>query len=158
MTEFDIPDNCGTYALIFRNDATRTVRVGALGRFETRPGFYIYVGSAFGPGGLRARVRRHARRVKKLHWHIDYLRPHAILECAWYGAHTARQEHRWATALHPAFRQKFRYGRFGASDCRCDSHLFFTECRPSLPDFRPAPRFRRSQFDRKRLADTRDDA
>ena len=34
-------------------------------------GFYIYVGSAFGAGGLASRIHRHLRRRKKNHWHID---------------------------------------------------------------------------------------
>ncbi|HYA22015.1 MAG TPA: DUF123 domain-containing protein [Thermoproteota archaeon] len=37
------------------------------------PGLYLYVGSARGPGGLRARVARHLRRDKVRKWHIDYL-------------------------------------------------------------------------------------
>ena len=60
-------------------------------------GQYAYVGSAHGPGGLRARVGRHLRTEKSLQWHIDYLTAalpvmHVItvavtngarLECTW---------------------------------------------------------------------------
>lgn len=38
-----------------------------------RPGPYLYCGSARGPGGLRARLRRHMRRGKAIRWHIDRL-------------------------------------------------------------------------------------
>ncbi|ELK52825.1 hypothetical protein D320_13259, partial [Haloferax sp. BAB-2207] len=49
----------GTYALVF--DAPEaTVEVGALGEHRFPAGAYVYVGSAFGTGGLR-RVRRHRR-------------------------------------------------------------------------------------------------
>lgn len=37
------------------------------------PGRYLYAGSAWGPGGIRARVRRHLRSTKSLHWHVDRL-------------------------------------------------------------------------------------
>ncbi|MBL6935253.1 MAG: GIY-YIG nuclease family protein [Alphaproteobacteria bacterium] len=37
------------------------------------PGRYLYAGSAKGAGGMRARVQRHLRPKKSLHWHVDYL-------------------------------------------------------------------------------------
>ena len=37
------------------------------------PGWYIYAGSARGPGGIRARLARHFREEKRIHWHIDQL-------------------------------------------------------------------------------------
>jgi len=49
------------------------VRVSSLGTLIFDPGLYLYVGSARGPGGLRARVGRHLRRDKSKKWHIDYL-------------------------------------------------------------------------------------
>ena len=36
-------------------------------------GRYIYAGSAYGPGGLKARVSRHMRRAKARRWRIDQL-------------------------------------------------------------------------------------
>ncbi len=36
-------------------------------------GRYLYVGSAHGPGGIRARARRHLRTDKPVHWHVDRL-------------------------------------------------------------------------------------
>ncbi|NIP37734.1 MAG: GIY-YIG nuclease family protein, partial [Candidatus Dadabacteria bacterium] len=64
----------GTYTLIYRNRSKTRVQVGRLGKIYIQPGYYIYVGSAFGPGGVRARVSRHFRKTKRSHWHIDYLR------------------------------------------------------------------------------------
>jgi len=103
-----------------------------------RPGFYIYVGSAQGPGGIDARVTRHRRREKKLHWHIDYLRRHTALIETWTMAGTANREHDWAAAL--ATQYESAYDRFGASDCRCNSHLFYS------PD-KPTPNAVRKQLD-----------
>ena len=40
-------------------------------RFWLERGLYLYVGSARGPGGLRARLGRHAAREKRVWWHID---------------------------------------------------------------------------------------
>ena len=39
-------------------------------------GFYIYVGSAFGAGGLSSRLHRHIRKRKGKHWHIDQITMH----------------------------------------------------------------------------------
>ena len=36
------------------------VPIGKLGVLHMLPGIYVYVGSALGPGGLAARIERHA--------------------------------------------------------------------------------------------------
>lgn len=87
-----------------------------------KPGWYVYSGSANGPGGIRARVGRHMRRAKRQHWHIDGLtgfadkRSALVLpggsECAL--VHAMEATGRFA---HPA-------PGFGSTDCRaCASHL-----------------------------------
>jgi len=122
----------GTYALIMHCRKTGHTTIGKLGRVALHPGFYIYVGSALGPGGIKARVSRHRRRGKKLHWHIDYLRRHTALIETWTKAGAINCEHDWATAL--ATRYEIAHGRFGASDCRCLTHLFYSAVRPSPDD------------------------
>jgi Uri superfamily endonuclease len=67
-------EGAGTYALILRSHSKATTQVGRWGRINLETGYYIYIGSAFGPGGVRARVSRHFRKEKRKHWHIDYLR------------------------------------------------------------------------------------
>jgi len=124
-----LPAEPGSYALVFRNPASRRVRVGALGDVEIRPGFLIYVGSAFGPGGIRARVTRHARKTKKLRWHIDYLRRYLSLEEIWLTTAAQPMEHAWADRL--GTQLEVAHPRFGASDCRCPAHLFFSSERPA---------------------------
>jgi len=126
----DLPSASGSYALVFRSLESRQVSVGALGRVELRPGFLIYVGSAFGPGGIRSRVTRHARKNKKLHWHIDYLRRYLSLEEVWLTTAVERMEHVWADCL--GARLKVAHPRLGASDCRCPGHLFFSAERPGV--------------------------
>ena len=51
----------------------KRIDIGSLGRFDILPGFYAYVGSAFGAGGLRARIGHHLESTAWPHWHIDYL-------------------------------------------------------------------------------------
>ncbi|MCW8951642.1 MAG: DUF123 domain-containing protein [Rhodospirillales bacterium] len=68
-----LPDAGGAYALVI--ELLRPLTLALKGRPETRldPGRYLYGGSARGPGGIRARVRRHARVGKTLRWHVDIL-------------------------------------------------------------------------------------
>lgn len=67
-----LPKKHGTYALFVRVIDPTAVEVAGL-RMLLPPGVYVYVGSAGGPGGLKARVARHYRRYKRIHWHIDRL-------------------------------------------------------------------------------------
>ena len=48
----------GTYALLLYLRHRRAIRVGRLGPIDFDSRWYIYVGSAFEPGGLAARLRR----------------------------------------------------------------------------------------------------
>ena len=126
----------GTYVLILRSTRGSPVVVGQLGVLHLEPGYYAYVGSALGPGGLGARLGRHLQGPGRVHWHIDYLRAQADPVEAWYSFGHLRREHRWSDALQSRSDAAIPLLGFGASDCRCDSHLFFFTRRPSLPDFR----------------------
>ena len=48
----------GTYVLVLRSDKNQTVQVGRWGLLNIHPGYYLYVGSAFGAGGVRAQAMR----------------------------------------------------------------------------------------------------
>ncbi|WP_022834887.1 GIY-YIG nuclease family protein [Salisaeta longa] len=113
----------GTYVLWLHADSVRTVTVGARGPVTLQPGWYAYVGSARGPGGLRARVQRHARRQKNAHWHIDYLREALTLRTVWLAYDASSHECTWAAALrtHPVATSP-RKG-LGSSDCACPTHF-----------------------------------
>lgn len=126
----------GTYALILSAVADELVQIGRLGQLQVRAGFYVYVGSAFGPGGVRARVAHHSRGAARPHWHIDYLRVAAHLTTIWYTYDTRRREHQWAEVLQGTRGASIPLQRFGASDCPCASHLYFLSTRPSWPAFR----------------------
>jgi Uri superfamily endonuclease len=120
----------GTYALVMRAEAQKVVQVGCLGSLEFAPGYYVYVGSAFGPGGVHARVRHHRKIADRPRWHIDYLRLHARVEKVWFSYDSARREHQWAAVMAQAMRGSIPLSGFGASDCGCASHLFYFPSRP----------------------------
>ena len=99
------------------------LQIGRLGGVQLSKGWYIYFGSAFGPGGLAARVERHLRYHKTRHWHIDHLIWATTVREVWYSQRQRDLEHCWAQAAldQPAARNLLR--GFGASDCHCLSHL-----------------------------------
>ena len=129
----------GTYALLLHLDALRVVRVGALGELNFPSGWYLYLGSALGPGGLAARLARHKRHAdKRLHWHIDYVRAVMRLVEVWTEPGETRQECAWAAAAAELPQANIITPRLGASDCRCPSHLYHCARRPQLEEFAAA--------------------
>lgn len=130
-----IPRERGTYLLLLRLDQPAVLRVGRLGRFAFVPGFYVYSGSAFGAGGLRARLQHHLAPVTKPHWHLDYLRQAARIAEIWYRCGPRSAEHTWAALLGDLPGASLPAPRFGASDCRCPAHLFHYPARPDFADF-----------------------
>ena len=126
----------GTYALVLCCWRPGRLGIGRLGVLRVRPGFYVYVGSALGPGGVGARVRHHQRAGGRPHWHIDYLRPRADLVEVWHVHDTRRREHQWASIVSGLDDASVPLQGFGSSDCGCASHLFYFETRPSVRAFR----------------------
>jgi Uri superfamily endonuclease len=118
----DLPHAPGTYVLMVRVDQPLALTAGRLGTFELPGRWAAYVGSAHGAAGLRARISRHLRADKPLHWHIDALTALAPVEAIWLRASPERLECRWALAL--AALGTVPIPRFGSSDCRCPAHLF----------------------------------
>lgn len=112
----------GTYILLIEISRRSQIAIGRNLRPVFEPGLYAYVGSALGPGGLAARLKRHAAGAGRRHWHIDYLMPHGNLLGALVRADGKRRECAWAARLAKA--SQSRVDGFGASDCRCGSHLF----------------------------------
>ncbi len=125
----------GTYALVLRLERSEEITVGKLGTFTFPAGYYLYVGSALGPGGLEARLSRHRRRDKKLRWHIDYLLEHAQLVEVWSAASTDKLECLWAQAARQLPGSETPVPGFGSSDCRCPSHLIRLASTPSYEEF-----------------------
>ena len=128
-----LPADPGVYALWLRIAEPLVLAVGRLGELGLPAGYCVYVGSALGPGGLRARVAHHARLAVRPHWHIDYLRCHAPLTAVWYSPNPVRREHQWA-AIFQELGGWAPLPGFGTSDCHCLAHLLHF---PKLPDWTP---------------------
>ncbi|MFN2167723.1 MAG: GIY-YIG nuclease family protein, partial [Anaerolineae bacterium] len=129
----------GTYVLGLRLVESRDIAIGRLGGFAFPAGWYLYVGSALGSGGLRARLARHLRRLgegKRAHWHIDVLREHATWVGAWACASDQRLECTWTAALRCLPGAEVVAAGFGASDCGCPAHLLWVPLLPSDEWFR----------------------
>lgn len=122
----------GIYLLILRLETElAALPIGRLGSFDFAPGYYLYVGSAFGSGGVEARVGYHARAEKaRPHWHIDYLRARATLIEAWMVGTEVRAEACWARDLAARPEVSVPVPGFGASDSSSASHLLYTAQRP----------------------------
>ena len=130
----ELPEDKGTYILIVSVARMRRLEIGRLGSFGIIPGFYAYVGSARGPGGIRARVGHHLESVAAPHWHIDYLLGIATPAEVWYAVSDRRLEQDWAELLAEAPFFRAPIPRFGSSDYRRSrtSHLFYSKRWPSF--------------------------
>ena len=126
----------GTYAMIFTASREKKLEIGKLGTFELKPGYYVYVGSAFGPGGLKARIARHRQITCRRHWHIDYLKADLRPDQVWYTNDPIRREHQWSRTLARTKCASIPLPGFGSSDCRCESHLYYFPSMPSAAYFR----------------------
>ncbi len=138
-----IPSQTGSYAVEFVLPDPIRLRIGRLGEFPFPAGHYIYLGSAGGPGGLRARLSRHLNLLanRQPHWHIDTLHQyaHPAAVCWWIDSpersNNNRTECLWSLLLSSLPDSQVPVPGFGASDCKsgCPAHLFlFPGCR-SIP-------------------------
>jgi Uri superfamily endonuclease len=127
--------NKGTYAFILRLPVDKEIDIGRLGRFHFHEGFYIYVGSAFGPGGLKGRLGHHLKQARSPRWHIDYLRMESLPEEAWVHAGDMKREHIWASSMGALKGASVPAPGFGSSDCRCRTHLFCFNRKPAIRAF-----------------------
>ncbi len=125
----------GTYILLLKSVVYAGISIGKLGRLQIEPGYYLYAGSAFGPGGLSARLSHHLKRSLHPHWHIDYLRQQGEIQEVWFTYDAFKWEHQWADFLQSLPSVQIPMPGFGSSDCRCISHFFYTTMPPSFEAF-----------------------
>ncbi|MEM0351052.1 MAG: GIY-YIG nuclease family protein, partial [Archaeoglobaceae archaeon] len=103
-----------SYVLILKNEEERELEIGKLGKFLFKPGFYYYVGSA----KKMSRIKRHFQK-KGRKWHIDYI----LDEFEIVGAILFKiPECELASKL-----KLEKIKGFGCSDCKCESHLFYSK-------------------------------
>jgi Uri superfamily endonuclease len=138
-----IPNAPGVYILVLYLSQTTAITFNRKSsRHLFPPGWYVYVGSARGPGGLSRRVARHQRRNadgKRMHWNVDYFREHATLCEVWYcETESSEAEHQWACVVRDLTSATVPVLKFGANDCTagCPSHFFHLADRPSTVEFR----------------------
>lgn len=135
MNSDTVVSKTGTYALIMQSKNRRKVTIGKLGQLQVEKGFYVYIGSAFGPGGLRARIRHHLGMSLSCHWHIDYLKPYIRVLNISLTYDPVRRECSWAELLSQQPESSHPIIGFGASDCTCTSHLFFLQSKRDVNVF-----------------------
>jgi Uri superfamily endonuclease len=90
-------------------------------RCDLPAGDYAYCGSAYGPGGIGARVARHLRTVKPVRWHIDRLTAASRIRAV--GLLPGGGE---CDLVHQLLSRgaEIPLPGFGSSDCRtCPAHL-----------------------------------
>ena len=155
-------DLAGERVVVVEKGSHRGRRTTRRRTFVLAPGHYLYVGSAFGPGGLASRVGRHlSPEPKRWHWDIDFLlsgRPRPAVEAWGLPSASVGDECHWATSLSRRTGVVPLVGRlgpldgpdrgFGASDCRnrCGcrrggpatsrTHLFRLAWQPTLRGMR----------------------
>jgi len=122
MQKYDLPSAPGAYSLVITLSEPLELSIPRLGQPVLSTGLYIYCGSAYGPGGIAARVTRHLRRDKSAHWHIDHLtNTGKIVDVdSWPGgAECDIVDH-----LLKVYHSTTPISGFGSSDCKqCISHL-----------------------------------
>jgi Uri superfamily endonuclease len=117
----------GVYLILVELTEAAEIQVRSGRRFRLETGFYGYVGSAL--SGLEKRIARHLGNRKKLYWHIDYLLHRAVVRMA-ISAETSRKEE--CFIAHALSQRLPVIPGFGSSDCRCPSHLFFSQDLPTI--------------------------
>lgn len=119
LLEQEVQDG-GNYIAVLYVSQDKTVTIGSKGDTFFPQGYYLYVGSA--KHNLTKRLERHSRKRKQVHWHIDYLRAAAEFRAGIPIRSTDLLEHEIAQAV--AGIADWQIDGFGASDCRCTTHLF----------------------------------
>ncbi len=137
-----IPAEPGAYLLAIALGEPIDLCLASLERRAKAPlrlaaGWYVYAGSARGPGGLRARLSRHLQPSAsgRLHWHVDHL-TRAPGSRVWAAAFPESRECALVAALLGGAREAGPHPRklppaftvpipgFGSTDCRaCPAHL-----------------------------------
>ncbi len=130
----DLTPAPGAYLLLLALSRPLALPRPALKSARLGVGHYLYAGSALGPGGIRARVLRHARKGKRRHWHIDHLTEAGTLLAAL--ALPGMGECEVVRSLLALPGVTVPVPGFGSSDCRtCPAHLIAAPGPWNAPEF-----------------------
>ncbi len=117
-----VPPEPGAYVLLIELGAPLALEVASLPRAVLPAGRYAYCGSAYGPGGLKARIGRHLRQDKAQRWHVDHLTGAGRIVA--FRAVPGGRECDLLDRLLKAPGASVPIPRLGSSDCRrCPAHL-----------------------------------
>ncbi len=122
LTKELIKNQKGTYLLVLKLHKNKMISVGKLGKQKFEKGIYFYVGSA--KVGYTKRVLRYFGGIKKKKWHIDYL----IEETEPLGIffmNNYPKEEIFAKEMEKLYEIPVK--KFGSSDTKATSHLFYTK-------------------------------
>jgi Uri superfamily endonuclease len=118
-----LPKVAGAYVLVIELAADLNLQNKRFAGATLAKGTYLYCGSANGPGGIAARVKRHCKADKKPHWHVDELTSNGAGKVVSVLVVPGGDE----CVLRAALQQpnaKVPIAGFGSSDCvSCVSHL-----------------------------------
>ena len=117
-----VPSGPGAYVLLIELGAPLALDIASLPRAVLPAGRYAYCGSAYGPGGLKARIGRHLRAEKAVRWHVDRLTAAGCIVD--FRAVSGGHECDLLARVLKAPGASVPVPRFGSSDCRaCPAHL-----------------------------------
>ncbi len=119
-----LPADSGAYVLWIRLTEATELKIGRLDKITLIPGVYTYTGRA--SRNLRARLRRHLSREKKIRWHVDkLLAAGAEISRIWVYARHPEWECRINQLLKALPDASVPIPGFGSSDCTsgCPAHL-----------------------------------
>jgi Uri superfamily endonuclease len=126
----------GTYVVVSFMQASCAVTIGKLGKINFPQGYYLYVGSAFGSGGVRARTDRHLNPLATPKWHIDYLKSSCRPVELWWTHATTKMECRWSLLIAAQPGIQIPVSNLGNRDCTlCESHLYSAKRKPAFTRF-----------------------
>jgi Uri superfamily endonuclease len=115
----------GVYILKIILKKNQEIIIGKLGKINFKKGNYYYVGSS--QNNIDKRIQRHKRKEKKIHWHIDYLTTNAQVEKITAKKFINYLKEKECLEAKKLLKKYEPIKKFGCSDCKCISHLFFSK-------------------------------
>ena len=127
----------GTYCLLIESCKEVIISSGKFKGISFPAGYYYYTGSA--QKNLIARIQRHIRKNKPLHWHIDFLtslNDFTVKEVYIFRDKKKSFECVLSQDLFKIFNLKIIAPGFGSSDCNeCQTHLYYSPKKLSYNHF-----------------------